>query len=56
MGLRGVKITMASITLPRPSRKGNLANIVAPIPVNKNRAKGCRTRREKEKGKKEKQG
>jgi hypothetical protein len=24
---------MASITLPRPSRKGNLANIVAPIPV-----------------------
>jgi hypothetical protein len=25
---------MASITLPRPSRKGNLANVVAPIPVN----------------------
>jgi hypothetical protein len=24
---------MASITLPRSSRKGNLANIVAPIPV-----------------------
>jgi hypothetical protein len=24
---------MASITLPRPSWKGNLANIVAPIPV-----------------------
>jgi hypothetical protein len=24
---------MASITLPRPSRKGNLANLVAPIPV-----------------------
>jgi hypothetical protein len=24
---------MASITQPRPSRKGNLANIVAPIPV-----------------------
>jgi hypothetical protein len=24
---------MASITLPRPSRKGNLANIVAPIPM-----------------------
>jgi hypothetical protein len=24
---------MASITLPRPSRKGNLANAVAPIPV-----------------------
>jgi hypothetical protein len=25
---------MASITLPRPSRKDNLANVVAPIPVN----------------------
>jgi hypothetical protein len=24
---------MASITLPRPSQKGNLANVVAPIPV-----------------------
>jgi hypothetical protein len=24
---------MASITLPRPSRKGNLANVVAPIPI-----------------------
>jgi hypothetical protein len=33
MGLRGLKITMASITLPRPSRKGNLSNVVAPIPV-----------------------
>jgi hypothetical protein len=43
---------MASITLPRPSRKGNLANVVAPKPVNKNRANGCRTRREKEKRKK----
>jgi hypothetical protein len=32
MGLRVLKITM-SITLPRPSRKGNLANVVAPIPV-----------------------
>jgi hypothetical protein len=31
MGLRGLKITMASITLSRPSRKGNLANVVAPI-------------------------
>jgi hypothetical protein len=49
MGLRGLKITMASITLPKPSRKGNLANVVAPIPVNKNRANGYRTRREKEK-------
>jgi hypothetical protein len=33
MGLRGLKITMASITLPRPSQKGNLANVGAPIPV-----------------------
>jgi hypothetical protein len=33
MGLRGLKITMASITLPRPSRKGNLANVGAPIPM-----------------------
>jgi hypothetical protein len=33
MGLRGLKITMTSITLPRPSRKGNLANIISPIPV-----------------------
>jgi hypothetical protein len=24
---------MASITLPRPSQKGNLANVVAPKPV-----------------------
>jgi hypothetical protein len=24
---------MASKTLPRPSRKGNIANVVAPIPV-----------------------
>jgi hypothetical protein len=40
---------MAYITLLRPSRKGNLANVVAPIPVNKNRANGCRTRRKKEK-------
>jgi hypothetical protein len=47
---------MASITLPRPSRKGNLANIVAPIPVNKNRANGCRTRMEKEKRKKNEGG
>jgi hypothetical protein len=43
---------MASITLPRPGQKGNLANIVTPIPVKKNRANGCRIRREKEKRKK----
>jgi hypothetical protein len=52
MGLRGLKINDGVQTLPRPSRKGNLANVVAPIPVNKNRANGCRTRRGKEKRKK----
>jgi hypothetical protein len=36
MGLRGLKITMASITLPRPSRKGNLANIVASMYLSSN--------------------
>jgi hypothetical protein len=34
MGLRGLKISDGVQTLPRPSRKGNLANIVAPIPMN----------------------
>jgi hypothetical protein len=33
MGLRGLKINDGVQTLPRPSRKGNLANFVAPIPV-----------------------
>jgi hypothetical protein len=42
---------MASITLPRPSQKGNLANIVAPIPV-KIGPTVAEKRREKEKGKK----
>jgi hypothetical protein len=36
MGLRGLKITMASITLPRPSWKGNLANVVAPMYLSSN--------------------
>jgi hypothetical protein len=36
MGLGGLKITMASITLPRPSRKGNLANVVASIYLSSN--------------------
>jgi hypothetical protein len=36
MGLRGLKIMMASITLPRPSRKGNLANIVSPMYLSSN--------------------
>jgi hypothetical protein len=51
MGLSGLKIMMASITLPRPSRKGKLANVVAPIPVKNHRANDCRTRRKKEKRK-----
>jgi hypothetical protein len=34
MGLRGLKINDGVQTLPRPSQKGNLANVVAPIPVN----------------------
>jgi hypothetical protein len=55
MGLRGLKITMASITLPRPSRKGNLANVVAPIPVNSVGPKvaeqgGRKRKREKKQG------
>jgi hypothetical protein len=33
MGLRGLKINNGVQTLPRPCRKSNLANIVAPIPV-----------------------
>jgi hypothetical protein len=45
---------MMSITLPRPSRKGNLANVVAPKPVNKNRANGCRKEGEREKEKRKK--
>jgi hypothetical protein len=36
MGLRGLKITMASITLPRPSRKGNPANVVTSIYLSSN--------------------
>jgi hypothetical protein len=36
MGLRGLKITMASITLPRPNRKGNLANVVASMFMSSN--------------------
>jgi hypothetical protein len=33
MGLRGLKINDGVQTLPRPSRKGNLANVVAPMPL-----------------------
>jgi hypothetical protein len=46
---------MASITLPRPSRKGNLANVVAPIPVKIGPTvaeKGGRKRKEKKKKRK----
>jgi hypothetical protein len=51
MGLRGLKINDGIQTLPRPSRKGNLANVVTPIPV-KIRPTVAKKRREKEKGKK----
>jgi hypothetical protein len=43
---------MASITLPRPSRKGNLANVVDPIPMKIGPSvaeKGGRKRKEKKK-------
>jgi hypothetical protein len=33
MGLRGLKIKDGVQTLPRPSQKGNLANVITPIPV-----------------------
>jgi hypothetical protein len=36
MGQTGLKIMMASITLPRPSRKGNLANIVTSMYLSSN--------------------
>jgi hypothetical protein len=42
---------MASITLPRPSRRGNLANVVTTIPVKIGpmvAEKGGRKRKEKE--------
>jgi hypothetical protein len=51
MGLRGLKINDCVQTLPRPSRKGNLANVVAPIPVKIGPSvakKGGRKRKEKE--------
>jgi hypothetical protein len=51
MGLRGLKINDGIHNPTQAKPKGNLANVVAPRPVNKNRANGCRTRREKEKKK-----
>jgi hypothetical protein len=52
MGLRGQKISDGVQTLPMPSRKGNLANVVAPIPVKivgpKVTEQGGRKRKEKE--------
>jgi hypothetical protein len=50
MGLRGLKINDGVQTLPRPSRKGNLANVVTPIPVKIGPTvaeKGGRKRKEK---------
>jgi hypothetical protein len=52
MGLRGLKINDGVQTLPRPSRKGNLANVIAPIPVKIGpmvAEKGGRKRKEKKK-------
>jgi hypothetical protein len=51
MGLRGLKINDGVQTLPRPSQKGNLANVVAPIPV-KIGPSVAKKGRKKEKGKK----
>jgi hypothetical protein len=51
MGLRGLKINDGVQTLPKPSRKGNLANVVAPIPVKIGPTvaeKGGRKRKKKE--------
>jgi hypothetical protein len=51
MGLRGLKINDGVQTLPRPCRKGNLANIITPIPVKIGppvAEKGGRKRKEKE--------
>jgi hypothetical protein len=50
---------MASITLPRPSQKGNLANVVAPIPMKIGPSvaeKGGRKRKEKKKNEGEYRG
>jgi hypothetical protein len=52
MGLRRLKINDGVQTLPRPSQKGNLANVVAPIPVKSGPTiakKGGRKRKEKKK-------
>jgi hypothetical protein len=53
MGLRGLKINGGVQTLPRPSRKGNLANVGAPILVKsvgpKVAEQGGRKRKRKEK-------
>jgi hypothetical protein len=51
MGLRGLKINDGVQTLPRPSQKGNLANVVASIPV-KIGPSVAKKGRKKEKGKK----
>jgi hypothetical protein len=51
MVLRGLKINDGVQTLPRPSQKGNLANVIAPIPAKIGPAvaeKGGGKRKEKE--------
>jgi hypothetical protein len=51
MGLRVLKINDGVQTVPRPSRKGNLSNVVAPIPMKIGTTvakKGGRKRKEKE--------
>src|SRR6266567_4038570 len=47
MGLRGLKIIEDAITLPRPSQKGNLANVGTSTNL-QHRANGCRQGREEE--------
>jgi hypothetical protein len=53
MGLRGLKINDGVHNLPKPSQKGNLANIVSPIPVKigPTVAEKKRGRKRREKGK-----
>jgi hypothetical protein len=47
---------MASKTLPRPSQKGNLANVIAPIPVKIARPKVAKQGGRKRKKKKKNEG
>jgi hypothetical protein len=56
MSLRGLKINDGVQTLPRPSRKGNLANVGAPIPVKSVRPKVAKQGGRKRKKRKRKRG